>query len=251
MKILAHRTPAHFRWEMDHKVHKKAFDIGEAVHSLVLEDDQAHIRKLEYGDYRTKEAQAAKRQAYDDGVVPLLPEEWAQVHAMRDAVMADPRAQVALTATGGGAVHVERSFFWQHPTGVSMRARMDAHNPFSKAGPIVADVKTVNSADPEEFRKTAWNLGYHQQDANYRAACDALTSEVHQFVFILVEKEPPHLVSVIQLDDAFVDAGRMLNEKAVRIFAECSLLDEWPGWPATEPIAAPNWAQYALEDLLK
>jgi hypothetical protein len=246
MKILATKTPAHFRWAMDHEEHKDEFDFGTATHSLVLEEDTSGVEVLDFPDWRTKDAREARAAVYADGRTPILAKDWAGIKAMRDSIAAHPLARLALS---GG--HAERTIIFEHGTGVGVRARLDKHIPDSPIGPVIVDLKALVSADPREFGKAAANYGYHQQDANYRDAAKAATGDDHSMLFVLVEKAPPYLVSVVELSPEFVGLGRRLNDKAARIFADCTAAGHWPGYPASDPIDAPTWAQYAMEDLLK
>lgn len=41
LKTLATRTPAHWRWESAHPVHKDIYDLGTVTHSLILEGDES------------------------------------------------------------------------------------------------------------------------------------------------------------------------------------------------------------------
>lgn len=244
MKILATKTPAHYRWAMDNESHKDEFDFGTAAHSLILENDTSKVDVLDFADWRTKDAREAKAESYANGRVPMLAKDWATVVDMRDAVAAHPLARIALEGTP------ERSVFWDHVTGVHLRARFDKHAPESPIGPVIVDLKSLVSADPNEFGKAAANYGYHQSDANYRDAAKAATGEDHAFLFVLIEKTRPHLVSVVELHPDAVDLGRRLNERAIRLYAECSANGNWPGYPAADPIQLPTWATHNFEELL-
>jgi hypothetical protein len=244
MKLLATKTPAHFRWAMDHDEHKDEFDLGTATHSLILENDTSNVRVLDFPDWRTKAAQEAKAEAYAEGGIPLLRKDWLTVCAMRDSVAAHPLARIALEGIP------ERSVFWDHESGVHLRARFDKHSPDSPIGPVIVDLKSLACADPNEFGRVAANFGYHQSDANYRDAAKAATGEDHSFLFVLIEKAAPYLVSVVELHPDAVKLGRRLNEKAIRLYAECTATGNWPGYPACDPIELPTWATHNFEELL-
>ena len=237
LKILAPQTPAHYRHRMDNPEHKAIFDVGTATHSLVLEDDHAQIRSLAFDDWRTKAAREERDQAYAEGMVPLLEKDYRVVKAMRDSVAAHPVARLALT--GGKA---EQSLFWQHDTGAALRCRPDKLDLESPIGPIVSDLKTTANADPRKFGKTAFDLGYHQQDPHYRDGVHAVTGVRPDFLFILVEKAPPYLVSVVELDAEAIDLGRAANTRAISTYNHCRATNEWPGYPQAEPISLPTWA---------
>jgi len=239
LKTLATRTPAHWRWERDHPVHKDAYDIGTAAHSLILEDDESGVAVIDVAEKRgkawTEPAEAAKAA----GKIPLKSSEWAMVKAMRDSVYAHPLARAAFES-----YVPEQSVFWEEED-LALKCRPDAW-----AKGKLWDLKTTVNADPREFGKTANSYGYHQSNAHYVDGVKAATGEELPFGFILVEKTEPYLVSVVELDWEAVNIGRALNDRAKRIFWECTAADHWPGYPPSEPISLPNWAVYEADELL-
>jgi hypothetical protein len=112
------------------------------------------------------------------------------------------------------------------------------------------DLKTTVNADPREFGKTAYNFGYHQSAAHYIDGVKAATGEELPFHFVLVEKTAPYLVSVVELDTEAINIGRQMNDRAKRIYQECTNTGNWPGYPGSELISLPMWAIYESEDLL-
>ena len=237
MKILATQTPAHYRWKMENPEHKGIFDVGTATHSLVLEDDHSGIEVVECDDWRTKAAREARDAAYADGKTPLLTKEYKVVKDMRDSVAAHPLARIALE--GGKA---EQSIFWDDSTGTRLRCRPDKLDLESRIGPLVIDLKTIVNADPRKFGKVANDFGYHQQDPHYRDGVLKTTGADPSFLFVLVEKAPPYLVSVVELDAEALNIGRALNRKAIHIYNQCRATGEWPGYPQHEPVNLPIWA---------
>src|SRR5690606_31897383 len=68
-------------------------------------------------------------------------------------------------------------------------------------------------------------------------------------LFVFVEKTPPYLVSVVELDQPAVIVGRELNRRALAVYAECRATGVWPGHsPEIELIALPAWATNRLEE---
>lgn len=239
LKTLATRTPAHWRWERDHPVHKDAYDIGTVAHSLILEGDESGVKVIDVADKRGAKWTGPADEAKAAGLIPLTKREMDGIRAMRDSVMAHPVASRALTGH-----KAEQSVFWEEED-VTFKCRPDAWQPGK-----LWDLKTTINADPNEFGKTAHNFGYHQSAAHYIDGVKELTGEELPFGFILVEKTAPYLVSVVELDWEAIELGRALNDRAKRIYRECSDSGNWPGYPAAEPIALPNWAVYETEDLL-
>lgn len=240
LKTLATRTPAHYQHDLKHPKFSDAFTLGTAAHSLILEGDTSSIVIVEADNWLTKDAKAAKAAALADGKQPLLTKEWVQVIAMREAVM---RHEIAGPLFTGHKA--EQSVFWQELDGLMMKCRPDAWQPG-----MLVDLKTTVNADPREFGKTAHNFGYHQSAAHYTDGVEMVTGERLPFVFVLVEKTAPYLVSVVHLDDEALDYGRQLNDRAKRIYQECTETGNWPGYPAFEPVSLPMWAIYEAEELL-
>jgi hypothetical protein len=241
---LLERTPAHYQWERTHPVQKDVFDYGTAAHSLVLEDSTEGLAILDFPDYRTKAAQEAKREARENGLTPILVSEFAQVEQMAEQIRAHDVAKFLMR---DGVPEV--SGFWQHATGVWLRVRYDWLPNKRGPGLIIPDYKTAVSAAPRAFVKSCVDYGYHQQAAFYTDAAIALgLSPDPAFVFIVQEKTAPYLVNVIELDTEAIRLGRALNEKAIRLYQECTTTNTWPGYPLADPIALPKWAEYQIED---
>ena len=71
------------------------------------------------------------------------------------------------------------------------------------------------------------------------------------FLFVFVESAPPHLITVVQLTDDAMDAGRTLNRQAIERYRDCTEADVWPGYSEhpIELIDLPPWAYRQLEIL--
>jgi hypothetical protein len=109
---------------------------------------------------------------------------------------------------------------------------------------VIADYKTADSAEPEKFRKAAADYGYHQQHAWYADGVAALFGAEPAFVFVVQEKTPPYLVSIVEWHPEAIRIGRARNERAIGIYRDCVRNGEWPGYTDDEPaeIMLPAWA---------
>lgn len=239
LKTLATRTPAHWKWQSENPVHKDAYDVGTVAHSLIIEGDESGVVIVDAADWRTKAAKEEKDAARAAGKIALLDKEFEPIKAMRDAVMAHPLARAAFTGH-----KAEHSVFWEED-GLALKCRPDAWQPG-----LIVDLKTARDADPREFGRVAYNLGYHQSVAHYQDGVLEATGELLPFAFVLVEKEPPYLVSVVELDPEAVELGRRLNTKAKNTYRECLAANQWPGYESTEPIRLPAWAARNTEEEL-
>lgn len=174
----------------------------------------------------------------------LTSEQFEQLHAMRDAVMAHPAARALLTNVKGVA---ESSVYWNDPeTGELCRCRPD----FWRNDGVIVDVKTTEDASPEGFAKSIFNWRYHVQGAFYtdgvNLAIEQSKSDEHKvraFVFLAVEKKAPYAVGVYRLDDASRELGRIEYRRDLNKFAGCQKSGVWPGYgEAIQSISVPSWA---------
>src|SRR5947207_11856418 len=230
---------------------KTDFDIGVAAHLAVLEPERQadSIVLIEAGDYRTTKAREARDAARAAGLVPLLPYQVDIVHAIAGSIRAHP---IASEAFRGGEAEV--TLIWQDSeTGIPCKARPDylpAH------GRWLVDLKTALSANPRSWRDQAYRLGYHARAAWYLDAAAAVLGQTpEEYWFVIVEKEPPYLVSVVSFDQDALGWGRIANRKACERFAVAAAANDWPGYrdPGQNQdrafrVGLPPWAIYQLQD---
>src|SRR5207244_1704033 len=60
------------------------------------------------------------------------------------------------------------------------------------------------------------------------------------FAFIVQEKEPPYIVTVIELPAELVDIGRARNQRALERFRDCTESGLWPGYIPDDTFATPS-----------
>jgi hypothetical protein len=236
--LLPPSCPAKYRAKMDAEPeHKGVWDFGKVVHTLVLGDGEdfevvykvtRDKQRVPAEDYATKSAAEHAAEIRAAGKVPIFEAQHATAVAVAESVKRH-RIAAALFASG----KAEQSAFWSDPrTGVQRRARFDwLPDKVEGRRLIVPDLKTARSAEPWTFGRAAADYGYAMQAAWYLDAVRALGLDPDPaFVFVVVEKEPPYVVTVCQLDDEAMHVGRSLNRTALRIYAECKATDTWPGY---------------------
>lgn len=242
--LLPPGCPAQFAYDRDNAAPpKREFDLGNAVHAAVL-GKGSDIVEIDYPNYKTGAAQVQRDLAYADGKIPLLPKEKKQVDAMAAAVR-QHRDAGPLLAPGMGIA--ERSIYWTDPaTGVRCRVRPDWLI-IRPEVTVIVDLKTTADANPEACSKAIESYSYHQQGALYIDGVQAvgLAPEGARFFFIFQSKKAPYLITVRELKDQDQDIGRARNEKALRIYADCTATDEWHDWTGpvdTIPqLGMPSW----------
>jgi hypothetical protein len=229
------RSPAKFRWLQDNPKVSDTFDFGHAAHRLVL-GAGASILVCPFDSWRTKDAQQMKADAHAKGEIPLLTADYERVQAMADK-LSEHTTAMRLLSDGKPEV----SAYADDPeTGVRMRCRYDW-----LGDGYGADYKSCADASPDGFARAVANFGYDAQDDWYRHVADLLGQPLGAFCFVAQEKEPPYIVEVYELDAGFLARGRERNERARRIFAECTATGDWSrgytGLPYST-LYAPSWA---------
>lgn len=236
------KTPAHYAWERQHgRRPKREFDYGHAAHAKVLGRGMG-IEVIDAENYRTKAAQAARDEARERGLAPILAHEVQAIEEMAAAIQAHPTAGPLLTPEVGWP---EKSLFWTDPlTGVWCRARLDwLTRPGVLRRYTIADYKTADDASPDGFARAIRAHGYDQQAAFYLDGVRALgLDDEPAWVWVVQEKAPPYLIAIYQLTGESLLRADRANRRARAVFAHCTATGEWPGYPVN-PVAlsTPDW----------
>ncbi len=222
--------PAKFDWERRNpRPPKREFDLGHAVHTEILGVGSEFVL-IEAKDYNTKAAQEARKAAYADGKTPLLPKERAAVLEMAAAIRSHPLAGALLSPARGVS---EATLVARDPaTGVWMRARTDKLPFKGRRRMIIPDLKTAHSVHRDALSRAVWDHGYYVQGVWYLKTAQLLDlcDEKAAFVFVFVEKTPPYLVAVVELDALAMAVGRLHAGNALVRYATCVAEGRWPGY---------------------
>lgn len=264
--------PAKFEYARTHpEPPKKHFDLGNAAHHLVLGVGPQPV-EIDFADMRTNAAKDAAKEARERGQIPLLPDQMATVQDMA-AVLMDHPATAPLFAPGTGKA--EQSLFWAEPftwrsprqplgemahqRRLWRRARLDwlSHQRLADGRLIIPDYKTAVSAEPTQFMKAVVQHGYHQQAVWYTDAVRGVglvgkeEDREAAFLFVVQEKKPPYVVSVIELPPEALMWGRELNTESMIRYSEACLTGHWGGYSdKIEMPSLPAYAQYQYEEIV-
>ena len=228
----------------------EAFRIGSAAHCAVLEPDQFWSRyalRPDGIDRRTKDGKAAFAafETENAGKVVITQDEAGAVQEMTAAVQHHPLASQLLAAG-----QPELSWRVQPSGSLALQCRTDWFNPagceLSGGRPCVADLKTVESLDSDEFRnfeRACFSFGYHRQAGFYLPLItEILGSPVFDFYFIAVEKAEPYGVAVYRLSDAATARGHDETIADLIRLQNCIKSEQWPNLPNDlREIGLPKW----------
>jgi len=225
--------------------HERKFDLGSAVHDYVLERAE-HIEVINgFDDWKTKKARELADEATKAGKIPLLEKQCATVSAISVSIIRTILncAELMIDNLNDDG-EAELTYVWNE-NGVWLKTRPDW---ISKDKKLILDLKTVGqSANPNEFSNKAVSLGYDTQSALYRRGSNAINGIEPEFVFIVVEIEPPYMASVVSLSAEFQELGRQKVESAIGLWRWCLRNNKWPGYE-TSRIAWCECKPYHISD---
>lgn len=244
------RSPAHYRWNVDHPTSTSAFDLGHAAHAKILGVGSEVVTVPEElcaknGAWSTAAAKEFIEKAKAEGKTVLKPDDIAAVDGMAEAVLAHPIAGKLLSIPGAPEVSLSAD---DPETGVRLKARLD-WLPDAKPGlrTIPVDLKTTSNASYDEFMRSIAKFGYHIQGAMCRRLIELTRGdETAPFTLIAVETEPPYAVAVHDIPGAFAELGARQLRRAIDRYAECLAINEWPAYPPVIHHAiTPAWLEIA------
>jgi hypothetical protein len=235
-----------------------ALDIGTAAHLAVLQNDllAERVEFIAARDYRTNAAKDRRDEAIIAGKTPLLAEQFELVLRLRRA-LEESSAGDLLFGEGRSEVTYQWVHEWSPHWTVTCKARADRIVP----GALV-DLKTATNASEPAFQReivrrghhlrVAWYLdGWNEQDWTERR--HAIVTVAPDYLYVVVGKAPPHLVSVFRLDERAIEWGRMLYRRAFAEVRDGFETGQWRSYGAAgekvNNINLPAWAEHQLADM--
>lgn len=243
-------SPQKFRYFKDHPEEPTpALLFGQVFHKLALEPEtfEAEYIVAPEVNRRTnagKQAWAEFMEEHaDKTIIPV--EMYAQAKEMCDALYAVPFAQKLLNGSR------EVPFFWtDETTGEACKCRADCLNT-NYSQPIVVDVKSAADASTEAFSRDAIKYGYDLQAAMYSEGVALGIQQKPLFVFIVVEKDPPYAVNILQADELLLRRGHNLFREFIGIYHDCKQTGNWYGYLGRNNqinnLALPVWLAKEVE----
>lgn len=216
----------------------KSMDNGTVIHDLLLNGGTLEgIVVLDFDSYRTKDAQATRDSVTENGQTPILRKDFDGL-SWAAAKFRERLDGLGITLDG----QKEGVAFWEERSRdgivVKCRARMDDWNSGLLA---ITDLKTTVCAHPDAISKTVGTFGYDIQRAAYTRAIKKNFGVGAKFRHIFLEMAEPYLLSVVELDEAYIALGEAKWQRAVDLWAKCLSEDVWPGYPENTTAFARPW----------
>lgn len=273
IKWFLEEVPAQAKHWIDHPEDAPTFDaasVGQLVHALVL--DQPHPFVVKDWTYNTKAGKARALEVLHEhgfpedveppttadefteafasfGVQTLVADDFELAKGCAEGVLKHPTARAILERPGSGECSV-----FAEIDGVKVKARFDWLPDPSDRRLIALDLKTAWSAHPRKFVKNVANFDYAVQHAHYldvyqAAVGPALVGMEPEMLFCVIDKRPPHLVSLVGLPELWAQIGREKVARARRIIAECQESGVWPGHgDGIHYLEPPSYYLYAADE---
>jgi PDDEXK-like domain of unknown function (DUF3799) len=258
-KILIDQSPAHARlvhpklnglgYKPELGEYKSATAIGNAAHKLVLGRGK-DIAVLEFKDFRTDAAKAARDETIASGGVPIL----VKHHNVAKALAAAIREQLDLAGCGAAfEIGNPEVVMIAERDGTYFRSMVD----WMVSPTLFYDLKTLSSsAAPYTAPSRMVDHGWDVQAAMQEHILDILdgTGDIYthpgrrKFRFVAVETEEPFALTVNELDENTMTMGRKKLHHAIRIWRECMKNGHWPGYPPI--VNRPEYPNFAVNQWL-
>jgi PDDEXK-like domain of unknown function (DUF3799) len=216
------------------------FDLGSVAHELIL-GKGGGFQVLEFADWRSNLAKAARAEAINDGKVPILTHQHEAADAM--AIVAEEAIREIDPDFYGDDAESEVVAVWDDMGGARCRSMIDRFD-----GITIWDVKTTDlSLSDGALSRQIVNMGYDLSAAFYLRGMSQLMPEMagrFKFRWVFIEANAPHEVRVIEADNAMLTLGDKKAALAIEKWKNCIASVKWPGYPRTiSKITCPGWAE--------
>lgn len=252
-----------------------AQEIGTLIHLAILEPDRFVTDViLEPADAprRPTKAQIGAKKPSDDTLAAIaFWNDWDAKAAgkivtdketldiVNEAKASVSRNQEAAELLDGATV--ELAMFHTVAAALGIKLRLKGKADIVSRGRWIADIKTVERgrANVDDFGSAIANWGYHMQAPWYIDLHNEIADQLGAaftpdyvaksgWKFIVVEKEPPFDVVVMELDSDDIRIGRDMNRRSIETLARCIKENRWPGGNSGgETVKMPAWAKRRME----
>lgn len=237
-------SPRDFYWsylrEECSKKETKPQILGTACHKLICEPDQFEA------EYACGPAGKDRRhKAFHDFVSEankiVLPEsEYQTVKAINKSVFEHDLGRYLLSLES----IPEQSCYWIDPHfNQKLKCRPDL---LVQCENLVIDIKSTGMSGKRAFERIAADKDYHLSVALTQRGLKEVTGEDYDYVFLVIETNPPYHVAGYCLDESIIAFANTEIDRAISIYQECIDTNTWPGNPAEiQMLNFPKWRLYA------
>lgn len=233
------RSPKKADWESRHHAEPTpAMVEGEFIHAFVLEHERC---RKEWGvlpshvDLRTKEGKALKADfiaRYGERRV-VSEEMWYRALAMRQSILQHQEASMIAEESANRRTEITCQW-WDSRATLLRKMRIDCGYFEGEHECQPLDLKTVQDASFDGFRRAMFKYGWHRQAAYYLEGLHACGIHASEFRFVAVEKTAPYCVGVYAVGPITIERAARENLEALKFYRRCATEDRWPNWYGPE-----------------
>ena len=229
-----------------------AKETGKTIEKLLLGGaategkEEGSLVVFEFDDWKTKEAQAVRKQTRFEDKIPVLAHRLETLNKAVPRMKANAAAFGIQLGTGEMQVRTEwkRVVETQHgPDYVDCKGFIDR---LDIKGGFIDDLKTCSNAHPSLVLRLILKHGYDVQGAAYLEGTEALHPELAgrlRVRFIFVETKPPYAVQPYYLDGAALELGQQKWARACKSWKACLMTNTWPSYGRKVlSLDVPTWA---------
>lgn len=205
---------------------KKAWDVGELFHTLVLEPHlfESKFYVFPKVDRRTtagKQQYAIAKAAAGERIL-INKEEYEMAQKMRDSLYADETIRLLMS----GHPQIEKSIYWtDEETGILCKVRPDVWN-----APLIGDLKSTKDASMRAIQNSAYAYGYYLQAAMIKEALKSIDTSFSRFIMATVEKTAPYCAAFYIMTEEAIAFGEQQFRNLLRMYARCLEASQWPSY---------------------
>lgn len=226
------RSPAYFKFKVENpEVIEKtpALIMGKLFHALVLEPEYVAERFYIFDQEQRpeKDKTMASKENKLWKASELLNADGADFVSKSDYQNAQNMAEAVMKKAGEfieNGKTFERHLEWRRDE-VDFKGFIDVDAP-----DYMVDLKTAIDANPAKWTRKAWyDYKSHRQAGMYLDGdADGFYQDKKEFYFIVIEKEPPYLVSVNMVHSSMVERGIKLYRELTADLKVCRERNKWP-----------------------
>lgn len=236
------RSPYHYWYKYLNPDYKSesatpAQILGNALHTYVFEPDEFEKRYFVIPEFNKVTKEGKERWQLIKSELGKKETLSAHQYEILQAMTASLKKNKLATQLIENA-EIEQSLYWTDPdTGILCKCRPDILR-----CNLVCDLKTAQNGNPRSFQFAASDYGYHIQAAMIQEALIQLKKiQIKDFLFLVIEKSVPYVISIYQLDQASLEQGRHEFKKLLASYQHCLETNDWPGYTIQE-ISLPHYA---------
>jgi hypothetical protein len=206
----------------------KSFEIGEAVHIYLLENERFNATYQVAPKFSGKGMKAKKVEFEEENAGKIFISQDNFNCVMN--IVRSVEKHVSAIKLIKNAVY-EQSIYWiDEDSGLLCKARPDIWH-----CNVIADLKTTECAKATKFQYSIGEYDYHIQAAMILDAIKAVALEDHMnYFFVVAETKRPYPVVTYPLNHQAIYQGRDEYKIALQHMKECFDKNDWPGYEDQE-----------------